>query len=61
MLSNSIEKRRIGDMLFEDLVVVDCETGSELSSYLDKRTGGEVSGDVAIIGNELKILSGNYF
>lgn len=33
---------------------------NDLSNYLDKRTGGEISGTVDIVQHNLKILSGNY-
>ena len=54
--NNSITKRQIKDLYLVDEVVVDCE----LSDYLDKREGGEVSGDVGIVQHDLNVLSGNY-
>ena len=54
--NNSITKHQIKDLYLVDEVVVDCE----LSDYLDKREGGEVSGDVGIAQHDLNVLSGNY-
>ena len=59
MANNSVEKREVGALRYKDEVVVDCGL-DELSNYIDKRTGGEVSGDVAIINHDFKLLSGNY-
>ena len=56
MMNNSIEKYKIGKLRLNDDVVVDCR----LSNYLDKREGGEVSGDVGIVQHNLNVLSGNY-
>ena len=53
--NNSIKKHQIKDLYIVDEVVVDCE----LSDYLDKREGGEVSGDVSIAQHDLNVLSGN--
>ena len=33
---------------------------NDLSNYLDKRAGGEVSGDVGIVQHNFNVLSGNY-
>ena len=60
MSNNLAEKRKIGALAFNDDVVIDCMPDPELSSYLDKRTGGEVSGDVGIVQYDLSVLSGNY-
>ena len=60
MSNNLLEKRKIGALAFNDDVVIGCTPDPELSSYLDKRTGGEVSGDVAIVQHNINILSGNY-
>ena len=54
--NNSITKRQIKDLYLVDEVVVDCE----LSDYLDKREGGEISGAVSIMQHDLNVLSGNY-
>lgn len=59
MASNSVVKHQVGTLSFTDKVVVDCGL-DDLSSYLDKRTGGVVSGGVAIARHNLNILSGNY-
>ena len=56
MVDNSVEKRVVGDLHYNDKVVIDCG----LSNYLDKREGGVVSGDVSIIQHDLNVLSGNY-
>lgn len=56
MMNNSIEKYKIGKLRLNDDVVVDCR----LSNYLDKREGGEVSGDVGIVQHNLNVLPGNY-
>ena len=56
MMNNSIEKYKIGKLRLNDDVVVDCR----LSNYLDKREGGEVSGDISIAQHDLNVLSGNY-
>ena len=32
----------------------------DADEYLDKREGGEVSGDVSIVQHDLNVLSGNY-
>ena len=56
MVDDSVEKRTVGDLHYNDKVVIDCG----LSNYLDKREGGEVSGDVNIIQHDLNVLSGNY-
>ena len=56
MVDDSVEKRVVGDLYYNDEVVVDCG----LSNYLDKREGGEVSGDVGIMQHDLNVLSGNY-
>ena len=45
MVDDSVEKRVIGDLHYNDKVVIDCG----LSNYLDKREGGEVSGDINIV------------
>ena len=59
MANNSVVKRLIGTLRYSDEVVVDCGLDG-LSNYLDKRTGGQVSGDVGIVQHNLNILSGNY-
>jgi hypothetical protein len=59
MADNSIEKRLFGTLRYNEEVVVDCGL-DELSNYLDKREGGEVSGNVGIVQHNLNILSGNY-
>lgn len=56
MVDDSVEKRVVGDLHYNDEVVIDCR----LSNYLDKREGGEVSGDVGIMQHDLNVLSGNY-
>ena len=55
MSSNSIIKRQIRNINLSDKVVVDLE----LSDYLDKREGGDVSGTVNIIQHDLNVLSGD--
>ena len=45
MVDDSVEKRTVGDLRYNDEVVIDCG----LSNYLDKREGGEVSGDINIV------------
>lgn len=59
MADNSIEKRLVGTLRYNDEVVVDCGL-DELSNYLDKREGGEVSGTVSIVQHNFNILSGDY-
>lgn len=59
MDNNSIEKRQVGALHYNDEVVVDCNP-DELSNYLDKHEGGEVSGAVGIVQHDIEILSGNY-
>lgn len=56
MANNFVEKNKIGKLCLSSDVVVDCE----LSDYLDKHEGGEVSGDVSIAQHDLNVLSGNY-
>ena len=56
MTNNFVEKNKIGKLCLSSDVVVDCE----LSDYLDKHEGGEVSGDVSIAQHDLNVLSGNY-
>lgn len=48
MADNSVEKCLVGTLRYNDEVVVDCGL-DELSNYLDKREGGEVSGAVDIV------------
>lgn len=55
MADNSVEKCEVGALRYTDEVVVDCE----LSNYLDKYTGGEVSGNVGIVQKNLSVLFGN--
>ena len=55
MTDNSIRKDKIGNLQLNDDVVVDCV----LSDYLDKREGGDVSGDISIVRHDLSVLSGN--
>ena len=56
MTDTSIRKDKIGNLHFNDDVVVDCV----LSDCLDKREGGEVSGSVSIVQHDLNVLSGNF-
>ena len=55
MANDSVEKRTVGILDFNDEVVVDCE----LSGYLDKRTGGAISGYVSVEKSNLSVLSGD--
>ena len=32
----------------------------DVDKYLDKREGGDVSGDISIVHHDLNVLSGNY-
>lgn len=59
MANDSVVKRQVGTLRYNDEVVVDCSL-DELSNYLDKREGGEVSGTVGVVQHNLNILSGNY-
>lgn len=63
---SSVIKRRIGSLKFTDDVVVDLSSDQvppqpvpDLSSYLDKRTGGNISGDVSVDGSSLSVLLGD--
>ena len=55
MTDKSIITQPIKNLSLNDDVVVDLE----LSDYLDKREGGEVSGDVSIVQHDLNVLSGD--
>lgn len=56
---SSVIKRRVGSLKFTDSVIVDLSSDSGLSSYLDMRTGGDISGDVSVEGASLSVLSGD--
>lgn len=59
MANDSVVKHQVGDLRFNDKVVVDCSLDELSSYYLDKRGGGEVSGAVSIVQYDLSVLSGN--
>lgn len=56
MANDSVVKCSVGTLHYNDEVIIDCE----LSNYLDKREGGEVSGTVGVVRHDIEILSGNY-
>ena len=53
---NGLSGFYIGNNNFIDCVL----SAVEFGDYLDKRKGGEVSGDVSIVQHDLNVLSGNY-
>ena len=55
MVNDSVETRQVGALGFNDNVVIGCE----LSGYLDKRTGGTISGYVSVEKSNLSVLSGD--
>lgn len=57
---DSISGFYIGDKDLKTIIDENAINSDELSNYLDIRSGGEVSGNVAIVSHDFKVLSGNY-